>query len=281
MEPPFARKDLGQHFLRDRGAVQRIVDLVDPRPDDTLLEIGPGRGALTAPLLERAAPIAAVERDPRLAAELRAAHGTERLALLEQDVLELEFATVAATLGRPPGTRLVVVGNLPYNISKPVALKLVTERAAVERAVLMFQREVAARIVASPSSRDYGPLSVLVSETYTVRREFDLQPGAFRPPPKVVSSVTTWRRREEAGLDADEERRLRACLSACFAQRRKTLRNNLRGRLGQERSERLLERTGIDGAARAESLTPQQFRSLAAAWPDRLAADEEVDASLL
>ena len=112
MEPPFARKDLGQHFLRDRAVARRIVDLVDPQPGETVLEIGPGRGALTAPLIERAAPIAAVERDARLAAELRSEHGTQRLALLEQDVLELELATVAAKLGRPPGTRLVVVGNL-------------------------------------------------------------------------------------------------------------------------------------------------------------------------
>jgi 16S rRNA (adenine1518-N6/adenine1519-N6)-dimethyltransferase len=162
----------------------------------------------------------------------------------------------------------VLAGNLPYNISKPVALKLVAERAALDRAVLMFQREVAARLTARPDSRDYGPLTVLCGEVFRVERLFDLPAQAFRPRPRVVSTVTRWHRRPAADLDDLGERRLRAVLSASFARRRQTLRNNLRAALGADAAEALLERTGLDGAARAEQLVPAAFRSLAAQWPD-------------
>jgi 16S rRNA (adenine1518-N6/adenine1519-N6)-dimethyltransferase len=261
------RRALGQHFLVDRSAVRRIVAALDPRPGDAVLEIGPGRGALTARLVESAGRIAAIELDPELCAALRQRFGPERLVLLHGDVLGCDLAGLGGRLEL--GTRpLLIAGNLPYSISKPVAQKLIRERAHVERAVLMFQSEVAERVAAGPGSRRYGPLSVLAGCAFRVRALFEIGPGAFRPPPQVRSTVTRWDRRRDSplDLDADAEARLRACLAACFARRRRTLHNNLRTALGDERAAALLDRAAIDGARRAESLAADEFLRLAAAW---------------
>jgi len=261
------RQPLGQHFLVDRAAARRIVDLAAPGRAEPVLEIGPGRGALTGDLLERTRPIAAVELDRELAAALRATFGPDALRLYEQDVLRLDLGRVRQDLGAPTGVGLVVVSNLPYAVSKPVAQKLVREREHVDRAVLMFQREVAARLLARPGSRDYAPLTVLAGRVFAIERAFDLSPGAFRPRPEVVSTVTRWTRRRSAPLGDDEERRLRACLEACFRQRRRTLRANLARTLGsRERAERLLGAAGLDPGARAEQLAPDDFARLAGVW---------------
>jgi 16S rRNA (adenine1518-N6/adenine1519-N6)-dimethyltransferase len=261
-------RGLGQNFLVDRPAIERILDALAPTDGDAVLEIGPGRAALTEKLLTRVTRIAAVELDPALAATLRTRFPADRLLLIEQDVLRLSLATVAERLGLAEGARLTVVGNLPYSISKPLAMRFVEQRRLLTRAVLMFQKEVADRLVAHPGSRAYGPLTVLTGLTFDVERLFDLGPGSFRPRPKVDSTVTRWTPRADDPLDAQLERSLRLCLTACFASRRRTLRNNLRHALGStDRVETILDRAGLDGGARAEQLEPAQFVRLAREWP--------------
>jgi 16S rRNA (adenine1518-N6/adenine1519-N6)-dimethyltransferase len=266
---PRAKKHLGQHFLIDRAAVRRIVDTLDPRSGEPLLEIGPGPGALTAALIERCGRIAAVELDAELAAALRERFDERRLVLLREDVLRLDPSTVREALGTPATQPLAVAGNLPYNISKPIVMWLVAHRGAFERGVLMFQREVAQRLVAVPGGKDYGPLTILTGFAFEVAPVFDLRPGAFRPRPAVVSTVTRWTRREPPAVLERREPALRACLRACFAHRRRTLRNNLRAALGDATTAaQLLERAGIDGDLRAERIPPDGYLRLAEAWPE-------------
>jgi 16S rRNA (adenine1518-N6/adenine1519-N6)-dimethyltransferase len=260
-------KRMGQNFLADRAAAERIVDALAIQPGEAVLEIGPGRGALTGGLIGRAGRIAAVELDEALVRELGRRHDESRLLLIHADILDVALDEVAARLGMP-GTPLVVAGNLPYQISKPLALRLVEARHGIARAALMFQKEVALRLTASPGSREYGPLGVIAGLAYSIRRLFDLGPGAFRPRPKVSSSVTLWERRRNSPLDPDLEPRMRACLAGCFGRRRQTLRNNLRAALGSaERAEALLETAELDGSLRAEVLGPERFVQMARLWP--------------
>jgi 16S rRNA (adenine1518-N6/adenine1519-N6)-dimethyltransferase len=255
------RKRFGQHFLAHPGAVRRIVEALGPVEGPPLLEIGPGRGALTGPLLDAFGTLTAIEIDRDLAAALRARFPAGRLSLLEGDVLDVPLAEIS---GRP----LRVVGNLPYNISKPVAAKLVRERSAVAGAVLMFQREVASRLTALPGCRAYGPLTILVGEAFRVERLFDLSPAAFRPPPEVHSTVTRWSPRAEAFTSVSESA-LAAVLRAGFAQRRRTLLNNLQRPLGKDLAQALLEEAGVAGTVRAETVSPEGWRRLGALWQER------------
>lgn len=266
---PRARRELGQNFLIDRTSIGRIVDALDPRSGEPLLEIGPGRGALTSLLVERVDRVAVVERDPELAEVLRRDHSADRLVVIEDDVLKVDLSSIAPALGHPTTTRLVVVGNLPYYISKPIAMKLIRERRAIDRAVLMFQKEVADRLTAVPGTKAYGPLTVLAALNYCVEPLFDLAPGAFRPRPRVHSTVTRWHTREVAGLDSQQEQALEHCLRATFARRRQTLRNNLRHALGStERAEEMLRAAGLDPSARAEVVPPEGFVRLARLWTE-------------
>ncbi|MBZ5640172.1 MAG: 16S rRNA (adenine(1518)-N(6)/adenine(1519)-N(6))-dimethyltransferase RsmA [Acidobacteriia bacterium] len=268
-DPPRARRRFGQHFLADSRAVHRIVDALAPAADEPVLEIGPGQGALTSRLIGAASRIAAVEVDRGLAAALRQRFDPEKLLLFERDVLSLDLADVAPALSCPPGAPLAVVGNLPYNISKPVAMKLVAERESVSRAVLMFQREVADRLTAGFGTRAYGPLTVLAGRAYRVTALFDLSPAAFRPRPAVTSTVTRWERRPPDDLPPALEPALRACLAACFAHRRQTLLNNVRAALpgGVDEARALLASAGLDPGARAEAVPPEGFLILASFWP--------------
>lgn len=261
-----SRKRWGQHFLEDRSVLLRIVEALGLRGEEALLEIGPGRGALTAPLLDAAGRLVAVEIDRGLAARLRDRFGDDRVVVVEEDVLRFDLSRVPSLLGLPAGTPVVVAGNLPYNVSKPVAMRLVGERLRVDRGVLMFQREVALRLVSPPGTKDYGPLTVLAGLAYAIERLFDVPPGAFRPRPEVVSTVTRWRARGEDALPRALEPALRAALSAAFARRRGTLRSNLRAARGSEVAERLLAEAGLDPGARAETVPPEGFLRLARVW---------------
>ena len=258
---PRPRRRFGQNFLVDARAVRRIVEGLAPRTDETVVEIGPGRGALTEALLARVPRVTAIELDRDLAALLVARFGPERLHLLERDVLDVELAGLG-----PP---LAIVGNLPYNVSKPVAMKIVGERAAIDRAVLMFQREVADRLLAVPGTPAYGPLTVLAGLAFRIERLFDLPPGAFHPRPAVVSTVTRWTRHDAERLPAAIEPSLRAVLRAGFARRRQTLLRNLRSSLpgGETEALALLRGAAVDGALRAEALPPEAFLAIAALWP--------------
>lgn len=243
--------------------VRRIVEALRAAPDDTLVEIGPGRGILTAALIETKAPVVAIEIDRDLAARLRERYDEGTLRLIEGDALELSLASIAPSLA--------VAGNLPYNISKPFAMKLVDERHAVARAVLMFQREVAMRLTGRPGTGDYGPLTVLAGRAFTIERLFDVPPGAFRPRPKVVSTVTRWMPRPAADLPSDDVAALKSALRAAFAHRRQTIGKNLRQELSlDDRAVAgLLEEAGIDPGLRAEAVNPDAFLRLAAAMRRR------------
>jgi 16S rRNA (adenine1518-N6/adenine1519-N6)-dimethyltransferase len=250
------RKRFGQHFLQSPGIVAKIVAAIDPRPDDAMVEIGPGLAALTAPLLERVRHLHVIEIDRDIAARLRDGYPPERLTVHEGDVLKFDFAKL------PPELR--VVGNLPYNISTPILFHLLDYRERVRDMHFMLQREVVDRMAAAPSTPDYGRLSVMLQARFAITKLIDVPPGAFRPPPKVDSAVVRLVPLAPA-LDCDAATFGRV-VTAAFTKRRKTLRNALAG-VVQEES---LAALGIDPQLRPENLAVQDYVRLArVALPDR------------
>jgi 16S rRNA (adenine1518-N6/adenine1519-N6)-dimethyltransferase len=255
-----AKPKLGQNFLNDADAIQRIAASLGDLTGRTVVEVGPGRGAITGALAARAAHVLAVELDHELALLLRVQFPAERVTVVEQDVLRFDFAAASASAGE----RLLVVGNLPYGITSQILLKLAASHAALDRAVLMVQREVADRVVAEPGSRDYGLLSVTVRMYGPAQRLFTLPPEAFTPPPDVYSTVFRWRfapRFDELGV---EEAGFLRFVRQCFAQKRKTLANNLRAAgVSPATMAAALAEAAIDPMARAEELPVE---SIAALW---------------
>jgi 16S rRNA (adenine1518-N6/adenine1519-N6)-dimethyltransferase len=250
---------LGQNFLRDTHAIQRIANALGDLSGETVVEIGPGQGAITQALAARAAHVIAIELDSALAARMRAEFPSDRLTVIESDVLEVDFAGLAAQAGK----RLAVAGNLPYYITSPILLKLAESHPALDRAVLMVQREVADRVVAAPGSRDYGLLSVTVQMYGPAERLFTLPPEAFSPPPDVHSTVFRWRfapRFAELGVEAESFLRF---ARQVFAQKRKTLANNLRAAgYGPAAIQSALASASIPLQARAEALSIEELGNL-------------------
>jgi 16S rRNA (adenine1518-N6/adenine1519-N6)-dimethyltransferase len=253
----FARKRFGQHFLHDPGVIHRILSAIDAKPGDAVVEIGPGRGALTQALLEAAGTLDAIEIDRDLAAQLRDSFQGRALTLHEADALRFDFAALA----RERGARLRVVGNLPYNVSTPLLFHLLEHPRAIADLHVMLQKEVIDRIVAAPGSGDYGRLTVMLAPWIRAERLFDVGPGAFRPPPRVWSAVARLEMRERPAFDVDE--RFGRVVAAAFAQRRKTLRNALRSLLDAT----AIESAGVDPGARPETLSPEAFGALARLLP--------------
>jgi 16S rRNA (adenine1518-N6/adenine1519-N6)-dimethyltransferase len=260
-----SRPKLGQNFLVDAEAALRIVSALGDLSQRTVLEIGPGRGAITGLLAGRARHVIAVELDRELAAQLRARFTPEQVTVVEQDVLGFDFAAAAAQAGHP----LPVVGNLPYYITSPILFKLASSHAALEMAVLdsavlMVQREVAARVVAAPGTRDYGSLSVMAQMHGPADPLFTLPPASFYPPPEVHSTVFRWRfapRFAELGVEADPFLRF---VRQAFAQKRKTLANNLRAAgFAAQATASAMAQAGVDAQARAEAVS---IPALAALW---------------
>jgi len=254
---------LGQNFLIDAQAVERIATSLGDLSQRTVIEIGPGEGAITSALAARAAKVIAVELDPELAAHLRTSlmsKGDERITVVEQDVLQFDFAAASAAAGQ----RLAVAGNLPYYITSQILLKLAASHAVLDRAMLMVQREVADRVTAQPGSRDYGLLSVTVQMYGPAEKLFTLPPEAFSPPPEVHSTVFRWRfapRFEELAVD---EVTFLPFVRKAFAQKRKTLANNLRAaQFAPAVVSAALKQSGIDAQARAEALP---IEALARLW---------------
>jgi 16S rRNA (adenine1518-N6/adenine1519-N6)-dimethyltransferase len=257
-----SKPKLGQNFLEDDEAVHRIVAALGDLSGRTVIEIGPGRGAITGALAARAKSVVAVEFDRELAAGLRAQFPPDRVSVFEQDVLRFDFAAASAHLAAP-GERMLVVGNLPYYITSPIVLKLAANHAVLDVAVLMVQREVADRITARPGSRDYGLLSVTVQMYGPATPLFTLPPSAFSPPPEVHSTVFRWRFEPRfAELEVEQGSFLRLVRQA-FAQKRKTLANNLRaaGSSPAAANEALVG-AAIHPQARAESLSIEEFAAL-------------------
>lgn len=251
---------LGQNFLKDAHAVQRIAAALGDLSSRTLVEIGPGEGAITGELAERAAHVVAVELDHELALHLRVRFPAERVTIVEQDVLTFDFAATAGAAGQ----KLCVAGNLPYGITSQIMLKLAANHTVLDRAVLMVQREVADRIAAEPGSRDYGLLSVTMQLYGPVEKLFVVPPGAFNPPPDVYSTVFRWRIAPRiAELGVEEESFLHFVRQA-FAQKRKTLGNNLRAAgYSPEAIAAAFEGSRIGPQVRAEALS---IEALAAVW---------------
>jgi 16S rRNA (adenine1518-N6/adenine1519-N6)-dimethyltransferase len=214
--PP--RKRFGQHFLVDSAVIDAIVRAIDPHGDECVVEIGPGRGALTEPLLASGARLILIELDRDLAAHWRAVRG---LQLLQADVLRVDFARLAADVGRP----LRVVGNLPYNISTPILFHLLEAARHIVDQHVMLQKEVVDRIAAAPGGRDYGRLSVMLQWRYQIERLFEVPAAAFEPPPRVTSAVL--RMAPLAKPPAVDARLLSELVTVSFSQRRKLLRHTL------------------------------------------------------
>ncbi len=250
---------LGQNFLVDIQAAHRIAAALGEMAGRTVVEIGPGKGAITGALAAQAGHVVAVELDRELAAGLREQFDPARVTVVEDDVLRFDFAGAAAQAGK----RLRVAGNLPYAITSPILLKLAASHAALDVAVLMVQREVAERVTAAPGSRDYGLLSATMQMYGPVEQLFTLPPSAFSPPPKVYSTVFRWRfapRFAELGVDEAEFLRF---LRRIFAQKRKTLANNLRAAgIAPEAVTRALATAGVDPLARAEAVPVEALARL-------------------
>jgi 16S rRNA (adenine1518-N6/adenine1519-N6)-dimethyltransferase len=250
---------LGQNFLNDSQAIQRIAASIGDLTGRTVVEIGPGQGAITETLAAKAKHLIAVELDHELAIQLRVHFSPEQVTVVEQDVLNFDFAAASAAAGE----RLLVVGNLPYYITSPILFKLAASHASLDRAVMMVQREVADRVAAEPSSRDYGMLAVTVQMYGPVQKLFTLPPESFTPPPDVHSSVFRWRfepRFAELGVD---EMIFPRFIRLCFAQKRKTLANNLRAAgVSSAAMTDALTKTQIPAQARAEALSIETFAAL-------------------
>ncbi len=246
-----ARKRFGQHFLVDAGVIDGIVRGIDPRPGQALVEIGPGLGALTQPLLERSGALTVIELDRDLAARWRQRQG---ITVIESDVLKVDFAGLAAQFGQP----LRVVGNLPYNISTPILFHLLEAAVHVRDQHVMLQKEVVDRMVAAPGGKDYGRLSVMLQWRYRMVSLLDIGPDAFDPPPRVDSAVV--RMVPLDPVPAVQVALLQQLVTVAFSQRRKLLRHSL-GRWLTER--------GFGGAfdlqRRAEEVPVAEYLALAQA----------------
>ena len=260
MRPPPIRKSLGQHFLADPRILARIADAVALAPDETVVEIGAGRGSLTDALLARAARVVAVEVDRKLAELLREKYASEpRITIVEADVLEV-------SLGELAGGPYALAGNVPYYITTPILFQALRPPRA-SRSVFLVQREVAARKAAPPGADDYGALSVNIQALADVELLFRIPSGAFNPPPRVDSAVVRVTPRAAPVVAPGLEETFRIFVQASFALRRKQMRRVVRtvaARSAQD-AEAALADTGIDPAARPETLSAEQFHSLGAA----------------
>lgn len=255
-DPPAAIKRLGQNFLIDPNIVRKIVALAELEPNDSVLEIGPGRGVLTGALCRVAGRVTAVEVDPRLHAYL-----SERQTEFPNLSLILDDAMIYPIESLPVGT--VVVANLPYYLSTPLLFRLLDQRDRFPRMVLMLQNEVADRLVAKPGSKDYGVLTVMAQYAADITKAFRVSAQCFRPRPEVGSAVVLLRAKEQRELSREDESKFAALVKAAFAHRRKTLVNSLRDEgYDQEPVINALEFLSLSPTARAEILSVAQFIEL-------------------
>lgn len=263
-DQPLPSKRFGQHFLKDKRTIQRIIDALAPQSDETIVEIGPGTGALTAQLIARAGRVIAVEFDNKLAPLLTEQFGGySNFKLVMGDALTADFCEEIR-----PATHARLVANLPYNISTAILQRLIEQRACLTEMVVMLQREVVERIIAPAGSSERGFLSVIVEAYCETEKLFDVGPGAFRPPPKVWSSVMRLRFRTEP-LEVDEGL-FWETVSRGFSQKRKTILNNLRqasGKLAEVLKHNggasiVLCKAGVELKRRAETLTIEEWERI-------------------
>jgi 16S rRNA (adenine1518-N6/adenine1519-N6)-dimethyltransferase len=247
------RKALGQHFLTSRRVLDKIIAVIAPHADDLIVEIGPGRGALTFPLAERCGRLIAIEKDASLIPRLLERKPVN-VEIIEQDILRADLGEL---VGREPcGRRNVrLVGNLPYSISSPLLFKVLDEKERISDCVFLLQKEVAERVAARPGSKKYAPISILFQLDFEVSLHFEVAPAAFSPPPRVRSTLISFKRRESPLFAVSDPARLRPFLRTAFAERRKTLVNNLR-KLGRpaDAVKRALAAVSLPDKIRAEQV---------------------------
>jgi 16S rRNA (adenine1518-N6/adenine1519-N6)-dimethyltransferase len=250
----FAKKRYGQHFLHDPGTIDKIVRAIDPQPGERLVEVGPGRGAITLPLLRRAGVLDVIEIDqdviPPLEEHCRG-HGT--LHVHRADALEFDLRAL-----RGSGPKLRLVGNLPYNVSTPLLFRFIAQLDAIQDMHFMLQKEVVARMAAAPGGGDYGRLTVMLAPAVVVEPLFDIGAGAFKPPPQVTSTFFALRPHGEPPFQVGDPAGYARVVLAAFTKRRKTLRNSLAGVLDAA----AIAAAGVDPGARPETLAPHQFAAL-------------------
>lgn len=247
------KKRFGQHFLHDRGVIARIVAALAPHAGDHIVEIGPGRGALTHELAKTVSHFDAVELDRDLLGHLQATIPADKLSLHAADALTFDFGKLVQQ-----GRKLRLVGNLPYNISTPLLFHLLDQAGCIGDMLFMLQKEVVDRLSAAPGGKDYGRLSVMIQYRCRVEKLFDVAPGAFTPPPKVDSAVVRLAPYAKPPVVVNDEARFAQVVRAAFASRRKTLRNNMKGLMV---ADEMIKR-GIDPTRRAETLTLVEFAAL-------------------
>jgi 16S rRNA (adenine1518-N6/adenine1519-N6)-dimethyltransferase len=260
----FPYKGRGQHFLVNSDVAEKIVALADLGPDDVVVEIGPGTGALTADLVRRAGRTIAIESDRKLAALVRETIDSDRLEVVTGDALRYDYQA----LGSSAGGRLKVVANLPYNISTPLIFRLLDAHQVIERIVLMLQKEVALRLSAAPGTKEYGALTISASLFADISVALSVGRGNFYPRPKVDSAVVVFEIRKDPRADVGDVDTFSRVVRAAFTSRRKTLRNALRALLGRDAAERVDQigiRSGIDLGRRGETCSVEEFAMLARA----------------
>ena len=249
-----AKKHFGQHFLHDSSVIERILRALDPQASDTLIEIGPGLGALTAPLIALVPKLTVVELDRDVLPHLRKACGAqaEKLTVIESDALRVDYSALA-----PAGGKLRLVGNLPYNISTPLLFHLLEHADAVQDMHFMLQKEVVDRMCAEPDDNHYGRLTVTLAARADCQNLFAVGPHSFDPPPKVDSAIVRVTPRK-AGFPLPDLATFDRLVATAFSQRRKTLSNSLKTLLGAD----AIRAAGVDPQARAETLPPEAFGRL-------------------
>lgn len=257
-EKAYPRKSLGQNFITDRRVIDRIIETASLSAEDEVLEIGPGMGALTLALAERAGRVVAIEKDERVISRLRELlDGHPNVELIQGDCLKIDYRDFYR------GNKIKVVSNLPYSISTPVLVRLLKNRDIFSSLILMLQLEVGERISAGPGGKQYGSISVLIQTYMDVKIEFRVPPAAFWPKPKVDSAVLKFVPLPQPRVPVSDEELYEKVLRAAFSSRRKMLGNSLRSILPKDAAESALASCGIDRRRRAETLTIQEFGLLA------------------
>ncbi|MGV6807267.1 MAG: 16S rRNA (adenine(1518)-N(6)/adenine(1519)-N(6))-dimethyltransferase RsmA [bacterium] len=259
-----ARKRFGQNFLVDQNVISGIIGAINPKPEERIVEIGPGQGALTAPLLDSGANLSLIEIDRDLYTQLqRQFDHYNNLTIYQADALRFDVGQLA-----PAGDKIRVVGNLPYNISTPLLFHLLSYKEFIRDMHFMLQKEVVDRLAAAPGSKDYGRLSVMVQYSCEVQGVFKVSPGAFRPIPKVDSAIVRITPRVKPKYPACNEDALKRVTQASFGQRRKTLRNSLKSLSGHDDFLAAVSELGIDLSSRPEQLSIRDFALIAKTLDD-------------
>ncbi len=258
-KPAFAKKSFGQNFLVDQNYIDKIIAALNPQADEAIVEIGAGRGALTERLVEKAGKVYALELDRDLIPLLEEKFkNLENFELVEADALKINFFELTKTEAKT--AKIKLVANLPYYISTAVLQRLIEQKNCFSEMILMFQREVVGRITAKAENSERGFLTVLTEAYLTAEKLFDVPPNAFRPAPKVWSSVVRLTPKSNVGIE--NEKLFRAIVSAGFARKRKTILNNLKNFSESLDMKSTLEKSGVNAGRRAEDLTLEQWKRL-------------------